>query len=234
MKFDPQKTAERLKGVPIQNRVFIYNAQIILEFLNQTLMPIQYFLSPAGEKEISGAFEFKPHMLKDPKAIYEHRISIGTLYDYYKMFREQKDYTSPVESRYKFSVILKKLNWNKNGWCFDVRRVGRGQLIFLAPAMLRVKAPKEDREKFPVQVTPLADTPVEVTPEDHNDDDIPVETFVAVDPASPEGDHQVEVTVERKQDGTSEIKNVVEVKADRFKEAKFDYHVDVSEEGEGY
>jgi len=174
MKYDPEKTTERLKGVPLENRVFIYDAAIIIEFLNQTLMPIKYFLSEKGEQEISGIDKFDPENFKSKDTLTEHRISIGTLYDYYKAFRQQRDYTAAMESRYKFQIILRKLNWAKNGWCFDVKRVGRAQLIYFAPMMLRVKVPKAERALYPPAKARIEETPVEVTPTDHNDDDIQI------------------------------------------------------------
>lgn len=174
MKYNPEKTAERLHGVPLENRAFIYDATIIIEFLNQTFMPVSYFLSPKGYKDIAGVNPFEKENFKESDTLEKHRESVGTVYDWYKLFREQRDYTAPIESRYKFQVILKKLNFSKNGWCFDVKRVGRAQIIYFAPMMLRARAPKEHKEMFPPMKSKLEETPVEVSAADHDDDNIEV------------------------------------------------------------
>lgn len=154
MKYDPKKTSQRLRGIPVENRAFIYDATILLEFLNQTFMPNEYF-----EK-------------MDPKEKLTYRLSIGDIYEYYKMFRDAKDYTAPIESRYKISVMLKKLLYEKNGWQFDVRRVGRGQLIYFSPLLLRVKVDPEIKKNFPpkTSVPTAQELAVEVTKQDHEEE----------------------------------------------------------------
>lgn len=193
MRYDPEKTKERLDGVPMKDRVFIYNASIIIEFLNQTLMPTAYFLNDLGLKTM-GSGQFELRFLKDPKAIYEKRFSLGDLYEFYKLFRQQKDYTAPVESRYKFSVILKKLSFAKNGWKFSVRRVSRAQFVYFAPAELRVRVPLAERSLWPVGSSNLSQGQIEVTPADL--------------------------------DQSEEVERV-EVKPDTFKEATYEFNIDV-------
>lgn len=152
MRYDKNKTQKRLKGVPIENRSFIYDATILLEFLNQTLMPNSFFETPEGKALL-------------PQA----KISHGDLYDYYKMFRQQKDYTHELESRYKFSVMMSKLLLMKNGWQFERRRIGRGQIVYFSPCILRVKVDTALRKMFPPAKIDMANAVLKVTKEDHED-----------------------------------------------------------------
>lgn len=149
MNYNEQKTEERLRNVPREHRVFIYNASIIIEFLSKTLMPLPYFIKANSmQKLMSGESLIATDYNRESD--YENEsLTIGELYDFYKMFRQQSDYTTPIESRYKFSVILSKLDYIKNGWQFEKRRVGRAQLIFLRPAQIRVRVPEEVRKQYP-------------------------------------------------------------------------------------
>lgn len=234
MKYNTEKTAERLHGVPLENRVFIYDAAIIIEFLNQTFMPISYFLSPKGYKEIGGTNPFEKENFKDPNTLETYRESIGTIYDWYKMFREQRDYTAPIESRHKFQIILKKMNFNKNNWCFDVKRVTRAQLIYLAPTLLRARVSAEDKAMYPPMKSKLEDTPVEVSVADHNDDDIETDTE-----ETPQRKQNTFIPakfeyVEDEDGGFIEAKFEIEEEEDRFIESKSEYIEEEDDEGEGY
>ena len=170
MRYDPNKTSERLKGVPVQDRVFIYNAAIIIEFLNNTLMPTAYFLKPEELHKIGPGQDFKPEHMKDPKDLNEFAFSLGDLYGFYKLYRQQKDYTAPIESRYKFSVILKKLSLHKNGWKFNTKRVGRAQIVYFSPALLRAKVDPEIKKMWPPGQTNILEGQVEVSPKDMSED----------------------------------------------------------------
>lgn len=167
MKYDPNLTKEKLKGVASKNRVFIYNAEIILEFLEKTFMPTGYFLNSEGLKTLSIGKEMKPFLFNNPKDLQEQKKSLGDIYELYKIFRQQSPYTTPVESRYKFSVILKKLCLLKNGWQFHVRRHTRGQIVYFSPVLLRIHAPIEERREHIPGDNPSETPTVEVTQEDH-------------------------------------------------------------------
>lgn len=165
----PKNINQKMRGVAKSDRVFIYNAAIIIEFLNSTFMPTVFFLNFEGRSKIGPGIEIRPPMMNNPDLLEYHAISIGQMYDYYKMFREQKEYTAEIETRYKFGLIIKKLTFTQNGWQFNVKRKGRAQINMVAPAMLRVKATAEDRSSFPVGEKNLSRGVVEVTPEDFQD-----------------------------------------------------------------
>lgn len=167
MKYDPEKTQERLRNIPLKDRVFIYNAAIIIEFLNQTFMPTYYFLNEKGIRDLGDGKDLTKFHLKDPNDFYESKMTLGDIYDLYKLFREQQSFTTPLESRYKMSVILKKLNFNKNGWKLTPRRIGNSQLIYFCPVKLRIRVDEEIRKKFPPARMDLEESQVEVKKEDH-------------------------------------------------------------------
>lgn len=149
---------EKLSGVPMQKRVFLYDASIIIEFLNATYMPMSYLLTPEAMKRLGADSYIRKSDMKDPSKYGELFVSLYQLYEFYKKFREARSYTFPIESKYKFSIIIKKILLPKNGWQFEVKRVGRAQLIYVGPMELRVKVPLEIRELYPVEVS----TPSEV------------------------------------------------------------------------
>lgn len=194
MNYDPEKTNENLQGVPMKNRVFIYNAEIIIEFLNKTFMPTPYFLNMNGLNELMPGVDIEPKHLKDPKVLEEERFTIGDLYEFYKLYRQQVDYTTPIESRYKFSVILKKLSLRRNGWKFRFRRYTRAQLVYVAPAQLRARVPLEIRQAFPPGGCDVSAGQVEV----------PLEDMMTNEPVS-----ESEATYKLKEEGDDNFTEVV-------------------------
>ena len=105
MKYDPKKIKEKLKHVPMEKRVWIYNADIIMEFLDQTFMPTAYFLKPTFNprpgKKIEASEFYSPENL-------DYEMTFEDLYKIYLTFRNYKNYTSEIESWYKFSIIINK------------------------------------------------------------------------------------------------------------------------------
>jgi hypothetical protein len=218
MRHNEEGTKKRLDGVPINNRVFIYNAQIIIEFLNATFMPTHFFFHEQGMKIFTPGGSLKPEMMKDPKVFEDEKYTLGEMYEFYKLYRQQKDYTSLIETRYKFSIILRKLDLLKNGWQFNFRRQTRAQFVYFAPVQLRVKVPLEIRKLYPCGLIDLNEGQVEVKPEDY-DDVQPEDEKIGIDPAEPGEDKTVEVVTEGPK--------FVEVKVDEFKEEQFEIDVPV-------
>lgn len=173
----PKNINHKLQGVPIEKRVFIYDASIIIEFLNRTFMPTRYHLTQQAASEVGAGTEISPKHLRIPERYDELFVSVQTMYEYYKLFREQVDYTAPIESRWKFGLIVKKLLLSKNGWQFRVKRVGRAQLWYAGPIELRVKVPVNDRSLYPVP-GPSVST-VEVTGKDMGAQDVDAADEVA-------------------------------------------------------
>jgi hypothetical protein len=169
MRFNEETRKNNLDGVPRDKQVFIYDASIIIEFLDKTFMPLNYFLNYQAMNEIGPGIEIQPKHFKDPKDM-EKKMTMGDLYDIYKMFRQQMPYTREIESHYKFSVIVKKLRYRPNRWQFRVRRTGRAQFIYLSPLELRVRVAPEIKKQYPPGGTDLAAGQVPLTPEDHQDE----------------------------------------------------------------
>lgn len=218
MKINETAVKERLAGIPDSKRSHIYDASIVIEFLTQTLMPTAYFLppgfspqpgTPLGQKSMRKVSEGKSMMVRD-------------LYELYLQFREEKDYTSRIESRYIFGIIIRNLRYYKNKWEFVIYRVGVAQLWYLGPVMLRADAPLEDQKRFSTKVadTSLEATQIEADPVSDPDEpaeEITEETVVGIDLAT----------------GTDETRFTV-VEPERFKEATIDVDIDIELPREEY
>lgn len=144
MKINKEKVEERLASVPEGSRSHIYDASIVLEFLTATFMPTKFFLpegfatepgSQLGAKSMRKVSEGKSMMLRD-------------LYDTYLLFREEKDYTARIESRYIFGIIVRHLRFYKNDWEFIVYRVGTAQIWHTGPLVMRKDVSAEIRSKY--------------------------------------------------------------------------------------
>lgn len=146
MRYDKEKTSKRLEGVPMKDRVFIYNAGVFLKFLGETFMPLDYFLSAEGRNNMGS--DLKPKDLRDPKMLKEKAVSLGDVYEYYKLWRQQQPFTSPIESRYKVSLLMKRMTAGRNGWRFHHFRKGGAQVVYFSPLELRIKVPLEVRKEF--------------------------------------------------------------------------------------
>lgn len=158
-----ESTLENIKHIPLQDRVHIYDASIVIEFLNATFMPTAYCLTVGALSKAIAGYKLMPGDLTDSiKGKEDLYISIGKLYEYYSAYRKTKDYTRKIESRYKFSIIMKHLNFNKNGWYLNVKRIGRAQIIYVGPLVFRASVPQIDKERYPVGAA-RAPTPVDPT-----------------------------------------------------------------------
>lgn len=144
MQINQEKVQERLAGVPHSQRSHIYDASIVLEFLAATFMPTRFFLpegfsptpgTPLGAKSMRKVSEGKEMMVRD-------------LYDLYLLFREEKDYTTKIESRYIFGIIIRNLRYYKNRWEFVTWRVGTAQIWHIGPLVMRKDVSAEDRARF--------------------------------------------------------------------------------------
>lgn len=164
MKINNDTAVKRLEGVPENYRVFIYNAEIIIEFLNSTFMPLPYFLKPGAEIFVGDPL--KADMLREPPEGIDWRLEAEKLYHYYLLFRENRDYTSKIESEFQFKVILSRMIPSKNRWGFLKKRFSRDQTIFFYPLFLRTLATREDRERFPIVKTDVTQGVVETQLED--------------------------------------------------------------------
>lgn len=148
MKINKGKVKERLAGIPESKRSHIYDASLVLDFLVATFLPTKFFLPekfnpepglPLGEKSMRKISE-------------KYNMSIGDLYEMYLLFREEKDYTSPIESRYIFGIIIKNLRYYKNRWELTAWRVGTAQIWFIGPLKMRKDATHEERIRFTTKV----------------------------------------------------------------------------------
>lgn len=169
MQINQEKVQERLATIPDSHRSHIYDATIILEFLFHTFTPTKFFLPPG--------FTPTPGMPLGPVSMKKlakvNQMMMRDLYDLYLLFREEKDYTRKIESRYIFSIIIRNLRYYKNGWEFSVYRVGAAQIWHVGPLLMRTELTVEQRKEFPkkmdktdveailVEADPVADPEVE-------------------------------------------------------------------------
>lgn len=143
----------------------------------------------------------------------ENNFKMTELYDLYLLYREEKDYTMKIESRYIFGIIIRNLRYYKNHWEFVVYRVGTAQIWHVGPLLLRSDVPAEKRNAF--------------TAKEHEKtvDEITVEA----DPVSDPEDMEIDIGIP---DPASffpikPMDRFVEVHADRFKEVTYDVEIKV-------
>lgn len=144
---------DQLKDIPVKHRVLIYNADIIIEFLNATFIPSRYYVHGYFEgmvQFIDKDGKFLKEIPWQKHSIKQNTLSFEKLYEYYMMFRRTRPYTKDIESRFVFGTIIKHLNFAVNGWQFLRFRKGRKQVPCVAPLKLRVHATPEERAAFPV------------------------------------------------------------------------------------
>lgn len=144
---------EKLAHVPMEKRVFMYDATLIIEFLSATFMPPVYQLTKEALHRIGAGSTIKKEDMQDPEKFQNLFVSLYDMYVYYEKYRAFKGYTAPIESRYKFSLIIKKMLLPKNGWQFAVKRVGRAQLIYVGPCELRANVDASIRAMYPIGET---------------------------------------------------------------------------------
>ncbi len=156
---------EKLAHVPVKHRVFQYDGEILIEFLSATFMPLAYHLNIEALHRIGAGSTINRGDMKDPEKYDSLFVSLYDLYTYYAKFREAKRYTAPIESRYIFSVMVKKLILPKNGWQFAVKRVGRAQLIYVGPCEFRASVPADVKAMYPVNA-PIETTEVKIVSKD--------------------------------------------------------------------
>lgn len=201
MKINQKLIKERLVGVNPKHRSFIYDASIVIEFLQSKFMPIRYFLpdikSQPGES-ISTGKKFKD-------LANQHQMLMRDLYHLYIIWREEKDYTRTIETRYVFALIIRNLRFYQNGWEVRVYRVGRDQIWYVGPLLLRMDVPESERGPIPEPVT-ADQTNVEADPMNEPSEE-PIEPEEAIEPVK-----------------------TVEIVPDLFKEAKFEIDVQVTDE----
>lgn len=166
MKYNPEKVKERLKFTPMEKRVWIYNADIIMEFLEQTFMPTSYFLKPTCNPKPGKKIDAENFYIPEEVKEFETEMMFDDLYKTYLTFRNYKKYTSEIESRYKFGIIIGKLRFYKNGWELMKVRRGRKQTIIVYPLVLRVKVSEHTRAQYPIQKPNILKAQVEVDSDD--------------------------------------------------------------------
>lgn len=180
MQINKEKVNERLSGVPDSNRSHIYDASIVLEFLAATFMPTKFFL-PANFSPTPGAQLGVKSMRKVSEG---KEMLMRDLYDLYLLFREEKDYTSKVESRYIFGIIVRNLRYYKNRWEFVTWRVGTAQIWHIGPLVMRKDVSAEDRVRFAAKLEDVGPQGKEVEADpvaDPEEEDAEIGTDLASD-----------------------------------------------------
>lgn len=219
MKINKENVKERLAGVPEEKRSHIYDASIVLEFLASTFMPTKYFL-PDGFKPAPGT-QLGPKSMR--KLAKEHNFRMSELYYLYLLYREDKDYTMKIESRYIFGIIIRNLRYYKNQWEFIDFRVGTAQIWHVGPLLLRADVPAEKRNAFLAKQheQTVDEITVEADPVSEPEED----------PVHPSRDEDA-VAVLNAATKTTYVDEdrFVEVHADRFKEAKFEVGIKIMQD----
>ena len=164
MKFKEENIQKKLASVPEENRVWIYNAAMVLEFLNKNFIPTQYFFQPEVKEIRGGEALTKNHLQLGCDRKFS--MSVNDLYKKYMWYRDTMGYTSPIESFFKFKVMLNKMRFYKNGWEFFKHRRGTDQEIWFGPLLTREQAGKEISDSFPIPQTNVAAGQVDVSLQD--------------------------------------------------------------------
>ena len=169
MRIDEEKTQARLRNVPLNERAHVYDAGIIIEFLQKHIINPKTFLG-----EILPGEKIKQRDFKNIEDVAGLAVSKGTLYDIYRTWRAQVNYTKKVETLWVFGLILSRLSFQRNGWQFMSFRKGRDQIVYFTPMKARLTAKEEEIIASPIKVPP-ADVTIEPTPADYNEpEDIPI------------------------------------------------------------
>lgn len=148
MKINEENVRKRLEGVPDNKRSHIYYAGLILEFLEQNFVPTRKWL-PELYKVVPGMPVDNAEFSAEAK---QQRMKVSDLYDLYLRWRNVKDYTSEIETRFKFSIIIRHLRLYKNGWEFNVHRVGSGQVWYVGPIAFTKDLPSTRRAPEPATI----------------------------------------------------------------------------------
>jgi hypothetical protein len=138
MRINPEKTKARQQDVPERDRVYIYDAGLPLKFIRDTFVPTEAYLPPGYRPEPSMQIyteEFRDAALK-------HGMAIAKLYDLYIDWRTKQPFTRPLETRYVFSLIVKRARFYRNGVEFSIYRRGAAQTWTAGPIQYRGKEPE--------------------------------------------------------------------------------------------
>lgn len=165
MRILPETVKKNKEGVPAHRTVWVHNADIILEFLEQTFMPLSYFINHPETYTEGVDRKFFQDVVDEQKVLFPNQESViwqtRKIYDLYLVWRNSVPYTKPVETLNTFSTILRKMKYSKNGWEFLAKRVSEKQLPALAPFLPRSQVSEELRHEFPVPKPDLSKSQVE-------------------------------------------------------------------------
>ncbi len=165
MKINEVKTRKRLENIDLQNRVFIYDGTLILEFLRETFVNPKEFVDMPEDILEYGRDQFKDQENFKGLGMFKEQI-----YDLYLEWRDIKDYTTAIENRYRFFLILGKLTFRRNGWQFTKYRTGTDQSICFTPMKQLLEATNEEILMSVEETTKTRDTYIETTPADQMQD----------------------------------------------------------------
>lgn len=129
----PLNNNVRLTHIPMNKRVFIYDAVMILEFLEENFKRTGTLIKPEHVLNIGAHIDIKKFHMEVESDYDSSFMEMKKFYQKYCEWRSIKPYTAPVEKYYRFSLIIKKMLLPKNGWQFTVKRVGRVQLVVVGP-----------------------------------------------------------------------------------------------------
>lgn len=165
MRINEEKTQERLSYTAQEDRVYIYDAALILEFLRETFINPKTFL--IMERVQTFGDEISKDSFENPAEFQGLALSKAQIYEEYIKWRMAKPYTTPLEKPWKFFVILKRMKFYKNGWQFTSYRKGTAQIVYFTPFKKRSESTLNERAQSNPTEMPESEE-VEVTQEDIN------------------------------------------------------------------
>lgn len=167
MKINLEKTQQRLSTTAPEDRVYIYDASLILEFLRES------FINPKAFVDVNRidatTNEVTKEAFHDSENFKALGLSKAELYELYIKWRLKKTYTTRLEKMWKFFLILRRMRFYKNGWQFGSYRQGSAQIVYFTPFKKHADGTFEEKILSNPLLKP-ADNSVEVTQSDMNQD----------------------------------------------------------------
>jgi hypothetical protein len=165
MRINEEKTQERLSYTAQEDRVYIYDASLVLEFLRETFINPKAFIVTERLERLGD--EISRELFAEASNFQKLGLSKAEIYEEYIKWRMTKPYSTPLEKMWKFFVILKRMRFYKNGWQFASYRKGTAQIVYFTPLKRRSESTFGERMVSNPSEIPKSEE-VEVTQEDIN------------------------------------------------------------------
>lgn len=155
MRIDEDTTRDRLKAIPIHERIYLYDGTRVIEFFKRSFVPTENFLVPGTMVHVRELTNEDWEGGK--KQIRENSLSLKELYELYKVFYQKNGWTTPIETAFQFGLMIRRLRFYKNNWEFYLYRLGSAQIWHVAPLKPRSEVgahvPMAEDKEQDVEVT---------------------------------------------------------------------------------